>query len=207
MPENTEEPAALTDPLDLMSAPQAVAAESAAGPLSDQGFRGPITSADQNATDATASAEALNRRRILGAALGVAGAGLVGGSVLVETFASPAMATTLEAGALAPAVVILTDAPTIAVNASLGNDFRVTLNGNRTMGNPSNPVNGEQILFQITQGAGGSFTIAWGGAYDFSGALPQPTLSTAAGKTDLLGFIYNAARSSWLLVAYLNGFS
>ena len=117
------------------------------------------------------------------------------------------MATTIEGGALAPAVVILTDAPTIAVNASLGNDFRVTINGDRTMGNPSNPVNGEQILFQITQGAGGSFTIAWGGAYDFSGALPQPTLSTAAGKTDLLGFIYNAARSSWLLVAYLNGFS
>jgi len=137
----------------------------------------------------------------------VAGAGLVGGSVFVETFASPAAAKTLEVGPLAPAVVILTDAPTIAVNASLGNDFRVTLNGNRTVGNPSNPVNGEQILFQITQGAGGSFTIAWGGAYDFSGALPQPTLSTAPGHTDLLGFIYNANRSSWLLAAYLNGFS
>jgi len=206
MPENSEEAAALTHPIDPMSTAQAVAAGSAAGPLSDQGFRGPTTSADQNARDATATAEALNRRRILGAALG-AGAGLVGGSALVETFASPAMATTIEGGALAPAVVILTDAPTIAVNASLGNDFRVTLNGNRTMGNPSNPVNGEQILFQITQGAGGSFTIAWGGAYDFSGALPQPTLSTAAGQTDLLGFIYNAARSSWLLAAYLNGFS
>lgn len=206
MPENSEEAAALTHPIDPMSTAQAVAAGSAAGPLSDQGFRGPTTSDDQNPRDATATAEALNRRRILGAALG-AGAGLVGGSALVETFASPAMATTIEGGALAPAVVILTDAPTIAVNASLGNDFRVTLNGNRTMGNPSNPVNGEQILFQITQGAGGSFTIAWGGAYDFSGALPQPTLSTAAGQTDLLGFIYNAARSSWLLAAYLNGFS
>ena len=125
----------------------------------------------------------------------------------METFASPAMADTIEQGALAPAVVKLTDAPTIAVNASLGNDFRVTVNGNRAMGNPSNPVNGQQILFQITQGAGGSFTITWGSAYDFSVALPQPTLSTAAGQTDLLGFIYNAAKSSWLLAAFLNGFS
>ena len=125
----------------------------------------------------------------------------------METFATPALATTIEQGALAPTVVILTDAPTIAVNASLGNDFRVTINGNRTMGNPSDPVNGQQILVQITQGAGGSFTVTWGSAYDFSGALPQPTLSTAAGQTDLLGFIYKASKSSWLLAAYLNGFS
>ncbi len=165
-----------------------------------------VTDADQN-TDGTGTAEAVDRRRILGTALGVAGAGLVGGSIFVETFASPAMADTIEQGALAPAVVKLTDAPTIAVNASLGNDFRVTVNGNRAMGNPSNPVNGQQILFQITQGAGGSFTITWGSAYDFSVALPQPTLSTAAGQTDLLGFIYNAAKSSWLLAAFLNGFS
>ena len=175
--------------------------------LGNTGSVSEFTTADQNASDATGSAEALNRRRILGAALGVAGAGLVGGSVLVETFASPAMAETIEEGALAPAVVILTDAPTIAVNASLGNDFRVTINGNRTMGNPSNPVNGEQILLQISQGAGGPFKITWGSAYDFSGALPQPTLSAAAGQTDLLGFIYNATRGSWLLAAYVDGFS
>jgi hypothetical protein len=40
------------------------------------------------------------------------------------------------------------------VDASLGNDFRVTIAGNRTMGTPSNPTNGEQIISQITQGTG-----------------------------------------------------
>ena len=60
------------------------------------------------------------------------------------------------------------------------------------MGNPANPANGQQIIFQVTQGSGGSFTLAWGSAYEFSANLPQPTLSTAAGQTDLLGFIYNA---------------
>ena len=165
-----------------------------------------VAGADQSTTDDTGSAEAVDRRRILGTALGVASVGLVGGSILAETFATPAMADTIEQGALTPAVVNLTDAATIAVNASLGNDFRVTINGKRAMGNPSNPVNGQQILFQITQGAGGSFTITWGSAYDFSVALPQPTLSTAAGQTDHLGFVNNATNSSWLLAAYLNGF-
>lgn len=154
------------------------------------------------------SATRSDRRRVLKGAVGLAAVGVAGGSVLSEAVSSPAgAATTVEPGAVAPAVVILNDAPTIAVNASLGNDFRVTINGNRAMGNPSNPVNGQQILFQVTQGAGGSFTLSWGSAYDFSGGLPQPTLSTTAGQTDLLGFIYNAAKGSWLLAAYLNGFS
>jgi hypothetical protein len=51
-------------------------------------------------------------------------------------------------------VVTLTDSATIAVDGSLGNDFRVTLNDNRTIGNPANPANGGQILLQVTQGAG-----------------------------------------------------
>ena len=107
---------------------------------------------------------------------------------------------------MAPAVVMLTDAATIAVDASLGNDFRVTIGGNRTMGNPSNPANGQQIIFQVTQGAGGPSTITWDSGYEFSAGLPQPILSTKAGQTDLLGFIYNAAKGKWLLAAFVNGF-
>ena len=92
------------------------------------------------------------------------------------------------------------------MDASLGNDFRVTIAGNRTMGNPANPSNGQQIIFQVTQGSGGSFTLSWGSSYEFSAGLPQPSLSTTAGQTDLLGFIYNAAKGTWLLAAFVNGF-
>ena len=134
-----------------------------------------------------------------------------GGVVLTAATASQAsaavQATTVESGALAPAVVGLTDAATIAVDASLGNDFRVTIAGNRTIGNPTNPSDGQQIIFQVTQGSGGSFTLTWGSGYEFSTGLPQPTLSTAAGQTDLLGFVYNAAKGTWLLAAFVNGFS
>ncbi len=160
--------------------------------------------------------KAPSRRRIVQGAAGAAVAG-VAGSVLTQAIASPARAasstaaalesTTIETGAVAPGVVALTDAATIAVDASQGNDFRVTLGASRAMGNPANPVNGQQIIFQITQGSGGSAAITWGAAYEFSSALPQPTLSTASGHTDLLGFIYDAGRQTWLLAAFVNGFS
>ena len=164
--------------------------------------------ADQSTADGNGSAETVDRRRILGAALGVASVGVVGGSVLAETAATPAAAqTTTEQGGVAPAVVNLTDAPTIAVDASLGNDFRVTIAGNRAMGNPANSSDGEQIIFQITQGTGGPFTMSWGNAYAFSAGLPQPSLSTGTGQTDLFGFIYDAATRLWLLAAFVDGFS
>ena len=158
---------------------------------------------------APGSGQILSRRKAFRGAVGMAAAG-AGGAVLTAATASPAaaaaQATTTESGAIAPAVVNLTDAVTIAVDASLGNDFRLTIAGNRAMGNPANPSNGQQIIFQVTQGSGGSFTLSWGSSYEFSADLPQPSLSTAAGQTDLLGFVYNAAKGSWLLAAFVNGF-
>ena len=162
----------------------------------------------------------LSRRKVFTSAAGVAAAGVAGGAVLAGTAgsaaraadsgasaAAAAAATTIESGALAPAVVSLTDAATIAVDASLGNDFRVTINGSRTMGNPANPADGQQIIFQVTQGAAGSGTLNWGDAYEFASDLPQPTLSTTAGHTDLLGFVYRAGKGKWLLAAFVNGFA
>ena len=154
--------------------------------------------------------QVLSRRKIVKGVVGAAAVG-AGGAVLTAATASSAsaavQATTVESGALAPAVVSLADAATIAVDASLGNDFRVTIAGNRTMANPANPSDGQQIIFQVTQGSGGSFTLTWGSGYEFSTGLPQPTLSTTAGQTDLLGFVYNAAKHAWLLAAFVNGFS
>ena len=149
--------------------------------------------------------ESMTRRKIVKGALGTAVVGTAAAAMVAK--AAPAQAaTTTEQGAVAPTVVSLTDAATIAVDASLGNDFRVTIGANRTMGNPANPTDGQQIIFQITQGAAGS-AITWGSSYEFSDDLPQPTLSTNQGQTDLLGFIYNAGKSTWLLAAFVNGFN
>jgi len=156
---------------------------------------------------------AVSRRKAVKAAV----AGVAGGAVLAEAVASPAVAaqgsvaavqaTTVAPGAEAPAVVVLTDGATIAVDASLGNDFRVTIAGNRAMGNPSSPTDGQQIVFQVTQGSGAPYTINWGSSYWFSAGLPAPALSTKAGQTDLLIFIYNQSLGKWLLAMYVNGFN
>jgi hypothetical protein len=69
------------------------------------------------------------------------------------------------------------------------------------------PAASRQIIFQITQGTGAPFTVTWSSGYKFSAALPRPTLSTGTGHTDLLGFVYNATTGTWLLAAFLNGFS
>jgi hypothetical protein len=146
-----------------------------------------------------------SRRKIFKGAVGAA----AGAGTLVLTNTAPALAApdeTIESGAVAPGVVALSDADTIAVDASLGNDFRVTIGGNRTMGTPANPANGQQIIFQVTQGSGGPFTLSWSGGYEFSAEMPQPALSSSAGQTDLLGFIYNAAKGTWLLAAFVTGF-
>jgi hypothetical protein len=152
------------------------------------------------------SGQVLSRRNIFKGAVGVAAAG-TGGAVLTAFPASAAtQATTVESGAIAPAVVALTDAATIAVDASAGNDFRVTIGGNRTIGTPSNPADGQKITIQVTQGTGGPYTLSFASGYEFSVGLPQPALSATAGDTDLLCFIYNTSKSAWLLAAFVNGF-
>jgi hypothetical protein len=151
------------------------------------------------------SGQLLSRRKIFKGSVAVVGAGVLT-TAATRSAAAAVQATTVESGAIVPAVVNLTDAATIAVDASLGNDFRLTIAGNRTMGSPANPSNGQQIIFQVTQGSGGSFTLSWASGYEFATAMPQPTLSTSAGQTDLLGFIYNAAKGTWLFAAFVNGF-
>ncbi len=112
--------------------------------------------------------------------------------------------TTITAGLVAPAVVTLVDASTIAVNASLGNDFRVRVNGSRTIANPTGGVDGQRITFQVTQGANG-LTLNWGSMYKF-GAAGAPTVSTTVGSTDVIGFIYNQSLASWLCAGAALGF-
>lgn len=102
-----------------------------------------------------------------------------------------------NAGAHVNTPVALTDAATIATDASLGNTFTVTLGGNRTMGAPTNPVNGQRILYRIRQDGTGSRTLGWNAAFRFSTTRPSPTLTTTINRTDYIEFIYNSTDSKW----------
>lgn len=85
----------------------------------------------------------------------------------------------------------LTDAATIAVDASLSNHFLVTLGGNRTLANPTNLRDGGIYNFWIKQDGSGSKTLGYGSMYKWPGGT-APTLSTAAGALDLVIAQYNA---------------
>jgi hypothetical protein len=85
----------------------------------------------------------------------------------------------------------LTDGANIATNAAQSNSFRVTLAGNRTLDNPTNMKDGQSLTFRITQDATGSRTLAYGTKFKFTGGA-APTLSTAAGRVDILSCIYFA---------------
>jgi hypothetical protein len=106
----------------------------------------------------------------------------------------------LEARINTPTIVALTDAATILVDASLGNHFTVTLAGNRTLGVPSNPVDGQKITFEVAQDATGSRTLAFAssaGGYSF-GAVSAPTVTATASAVSLVEFLYSARKAKWL---------
>jgi len=128
----------------------------------------------------------------------LAGAAFAGNISTTGTFS---VAKAITAG-----VSPLTDATTIAVNASLGNHFRVTLGGNRTLGTPTNPTDGQKVLFEVIQDGTGSRTLGYSAAYAFGTGLSSPTLTTAAGKRDFLGFVYNGTTALWYFIAFVNGF-
>ena len=169
-------------------------------------------------------------RRTVGVALVGAAAGMVGAAMLTdrgtrpvaESAVTPTTAQSAHAeltaveeaptitgrilsGMLAPAIVTLVDAPSITVNAGLGNDFRVTLGGNRALANPTGSVDGQRITFTIRQGMGAPHKVTWSSQYKF-GAAGAPVLSTTAGSADVIGFVFNHSHGSWLCVGAARGF-
>lgn len=124
--------------------------------------------------------------------------------------ASPTFTGTVIAPKLVCSWVALTDAATIAVDASLGIKFAVTLGGNRSMAAPSNPSDGQTALFRIRQDGTGNRTLSWtsgAGGYSFgSDITAAPTLSTAINKVDYVGFIYDATNDRWHLLSYARGY-
>ena len=84
-------------------------------------------------------------------------------------------------------VVALTDAATIAVDLSLGNNFSVTLGGNRTLGAPTNQTAGQSGVIVVTQDSTGSRTLAYNTVYKFAGGT-APTLTTTASAVDVLAY-------------------
>jgi len=126
-------------------------------------------------------------------AIGVPGDGTVTPAKLDRSYGALATAQTFTA-AQRGAVVALTDGATITPDFAAGNNYSVTLGGNRTLANPTNIVAGQSGVITVTQDGTGSRTLAFGSYYKFAaGAAPSLT-TTAAAVDDLAYYVESATR-------------
>ncbi len=96
--------------------------------------------------------------------------------------------------------VALTDAASIATDASLSNTFTVTLGGNRTLANPTNMTNGAIYTWRVRQDGTGSRTLAYGSKFKWPEGT-APTLTTTASATDFISGQYFSDTDTLLCVA------
>ena len=117
------------------------------------------------------------------------------GSAAAPAWGSSVPTLTVTHNAYA-SIIGLTDAATIAVDMSVtgGNNFSVTLAGNRTLGNPTGLTAGQSGIIYITQDATGSRTLAYSSYWKFPGGT-APTLTTTASAVDALVYTVRTSTS------------
>jgi len=86
----------------------------------------------------------------------------------------------------------LSDGTNIAVDLNVGQNFTVTLAGNRTLSNPTNCVAGQVGSIFVVQDSTGSRTLAYGTSWDFP-AGEAPVLSTDADSIDRIDYIVHTS--------------
>jgi hypothetical protein len=145
-------------------------------------------------------------------ATGVQGANGPAGPVGVTGATGPVGATgavgaTGPAGSPLPTVVALTYAATLNTNAPSGDIFDVTLTGNATLANPTNPVDGKTLRWRIRQDGTGGRTVTLGSKFVIPSSATSPLpWSTAANKMDVLAATYHAGRDKWDVIAFVMGY-
>ena len=100
-------------------------------------------------------------------------------------------------------ITTLTDAASITSNFALGNNFLVTIGGNRTLAAPTNAVAGQSGSIYIIQDGTGSRTLAYNTVWQFVSAA-VPTLSTGVNDVDML--LYTARSATTIDAVLLKNF-
>lgn len=100
----------------------------------------------------------------------------------------------------------LTDDTTIATDAALSNIFDVTLEGNRTLGNPANARDGQELIFRIRQDVVGGRTLTLDSKFRFGVTLPSVAFSITASALDYLTVRYNLTDDTFDVIDFKGGF-
>jgi predicted secreted protein len=103
--------------------------------------------------------------------------------------------------------VSLTYGATTNTDASQGALFRVTLTGDTTLAAPSNPVDGQRAVWELTASGGArTVTLATGatGAFKFGTSITA-LAAVASGTTTFLGALYRTSSARWHVLAISEG--
>jgi len=116
----------------------------------------------------------------------------IGGGLYVHTsvgigVASPLGQIHIAKNAIAD-IVSLTDAASVSLSFNNGQNFSLTLGGNRALSNPTQCVPGQVGSIFVIQDGTGSRTLSYGSSWEFP-AGTAPTLSTSAAAVDRLDYI------------------
>ena len=94
--------------------------------------------------------------------------------------------------------VALTDASSVAVDLSLGNNFTLlctsSVGATRGLANPTNAVAGQTGLITVTQASGGGNALTFAANYKFAGgSSAAPSLTNSANAVDVLPYSVKSA--------------
>jgi hypothetical protein len=104
-------------------------------------------------------------------------------------------------------VVASSYSSTINTDAATGDIFDITLTGNTTLANPTNPVNGKTLRWRITQDSTGNRVVTLGNKFNIPSSSTSPLpWSTAPNKMDIVAATYHAGRDKWDVVAFVPGY-
>lgn len=107
-----------------------------------------------------------------------------------------------------PGVVTLTDGATVPLIAPLGEIFKLSANGNRTILAPTDPVDGQRIFIAHTAvGASRTLSLTTGSANSFAfGSTITGLTATPQDTTDYIQALYDATAARWRVVGYVKGY-
>jgi len=104
-------------------------------------------------------------------------------------------------GNAAAEIVTLADGANITPDFTTGNNFEVTLAGNRTLNNPTGVTTGQSGVIFVKQDSSGSRTLGVQTHWQFAGGT-APTFTTTANAVDVIGYVvygpYNIACTTTL---------
>lgn len=101
----------------------------------------------------------------------------------------------------------LTYSATMISDCLLGQLFRATLTGDAQLGVPTNPVDGMDVVWEMTASGGArNLTLASGAGGFVFGSDITALSSIASGLTDVIGGKYHGATQRWRVLSYSKGY-